>query len=344
MHLLESVSPVIGTAAVAPALLVLWLVIATDERPASPVQVWLAFAFGAASITVLGLVRAPFAALAALHGDAGSGIALHALFGIAFPEEIVKIVAIVAIASWRRPLDDPMDAVIYGAAVGLGFAAYENLVYLARFPEMWRSLALLRSVLTVPFHGALGVIAGAYLAIARAGLALGAHRQERGFARNRARLSIIAIPVLLHAAFDLPLLVLQRHPELGEMTSLVLEAASMVIGFGTIALAGRLVWRVGIHHAPRTELARARLRHLRGMWALLVGGGGAGFAGFAFILSWLRRWSGAEPDITASLAPAGIASIAVGALLLTLTAAVYFHSRNRLNGSGAGHSAFSVGD
>src|SRR6266446_6711423 len=55
---------------------------------------------------------------------------------------------------------------LHGAAAGLGFAAYENLAYLVQHPEIWRSLAVLRSVLTVPFHGALGIIAGAYLASA----------------------------------------------------------------------------------------------------------------------------------------------------------------------------------
>ena len=111
----------------------------------------------------------------------------------------------------------------------------------------------------------------------------------------------------------------------------------MLIGFGTIAFAARLVWRVGAHHAPRTELARVRLRHLRGMWALLVGGGGAGFAGFAFVLSSLRRWwIVTDAHATASFAPAGIASIAIGTILLVMTAAVYVQGRNRLLASGGG--------
>ena len=76
-----------------------------------------------------------------------------------------------------------MDTVVYGAAAGLGFAAYENLAYLVQHSDMWRSLAALRSVLTVPFHGALGIIAGAYIAIARAGTALGANRHHRDWAR-----------------------------------------------------------------------------------------------------------------------------------------------------------------
>jgi cell shape-determining protein MreD len=49
MNLLESLPTVIGTAAVAPALLLLWLVIAADERPGPPAKVWTAFLLGAAS-------------------------------------------------------------------------------------------------------------------------------------------------------------------------------------------------------------------------------------------------------------------------------------------------------
>ena len=50
MLLLESLPTVIGTAAVAPALLFLWLVIATDERPGPPLRVWSAFFLGAEEI------------------------------------------------------------------------------------------------------------------------------------------------------------------------------------------------------------------------------------------------------------------------------------------------------
>ena len=64
MNLLESLPTVIGTAAVAPALLILWLVVAADERPGPPPKVWTAFVLGAASISLLGIVRAPFAAAA----------------------------------------------------------------------------------------------------------------------------------------------------------------------------------------------------------------------------------------------------------------------------------------
>src|SRR3954454_24528704 len=245
MNLLESLPTVIGIAAIAPALLVLWLVIAADERPGPPAKVWAAFLFGAASISLLGLARAPFGSLLAISEAPWPALAMHAVFGVAAPEEIVKILVIVAV-SWRRQrFADPMETVVYGAAAGLGFAAYENLAYLVQHPEMWRSLAVLRSVLTVPFHGALGIIAGAYLAIARSGTALGAHRHHRDRARTGARISILLVPVVLHSAFDIPLLTLQHSPELEGFSRLALECSGVLIGFGTIGFAVRLVRRVG---------------------------------------------------------------------------------------------------
>jgi RsiW-degrading membrane proteinase PrsW (M82 family) len=204
MNLLESLPTVIGTAAVAPALLLLWLVIAADERPGPPAKVWTAFLLGAASISLLGVVRAPFASILAAPENPWVARAVHSVFGVALPEETVKILVIVAVSLRRRPFADPMDTVVYGAAAGLGFAAYENLAYLVRHAEMWQSLAALRSVLTVPFHGALGIIAGAYLAMGRAGTALGAHRHHRDWARISSRILMLFAPLALHAAFDFP--------------------------------------------------------------------------------------------------------------------------------------------
>jgi hypothetical protein len=119
----------------------------------------------------------------------------------------------------------------------------------------------------------------------------------------------------------------------------MLECTSMLIGFGTIALAIRLVRRVGRHHAPRTELSRERLSSLRRMWALLVLGGGAGFAGFAFVLSSIHHWFvNPERNVTLALVPLGFASIMIGVALLVITAAIYYLSRNRLQSAGSGLS------
>src|SRR4030081_818719 len=273
MNLLESLPTVIGTAAVAPALLILWLVIAAGERPGPPAKVWTAFLLGAASVSLLGVARAPFASMAAASENPWVVQALHSIFGVALPEETVKILVIVAISARRRPFADPMDTVLYGAAGGLGFAAYEHLAYLVQHADMWRSLAVLRSVLTVPFHCSLGIIAGAYLAISRSGTALGAHRHHRDWARISSLILILLAPIVLHAAFDFPLLMLQKNPDLASSTQMILGSASVLIGFSSIALAARLVRRVSRHHAPHTEIARERLSPLRRVGGVLGGGG-----------------------------------------------------------------------
>ena len=48
MLLLQALPTSSGGAAIAPARLLLWLVIAADERPGPPARVWLAFVLGAA--------------------------------------------------------------------------------------------------------------------------------------------------------------------------------------------------------------------------------------------------------------------------------------------------------
>jgi RsiW-degrading membrane proteinase PrsW (M82 family) len=331
MNLLESLPTVIGTAAVAPALLILWLVVAAGDHPGPPLKVWTAFLLGGASIVLLGIIRAPFHSIDIAPDDLWTAQLVHSVFGVALPEEIVKILVIAAISSRRRQFGNAMDTVVYGAAVGLGFAAYENLAYLVQHAEMWRSLAALRSVLTVPFHGALGIIAGAYLAIARSGTALGANRHNRDWARISSWVLMLLGPVALHAAFDFPLLMLQQNPDLDPALRLWLGIASILVGFSSIGFAVHLVRRVARHHTPHTDVARARLSQLRRMWALLLTGGAAGFIGLAFVLTSLHHWL-LNPDrnMAVVLIPLGLTAILLGTALLIVTTAIYILGRNRI--------------
>src|ERR1700704_3927593 len=94
MLLLEALPTVIGAAAIAPALLMLWLVIAADERPGPPAQVWIAFLLGAASISLLGIVRTPIMSVMPTAENLWLAKAVHSVFAVAAPEEIVKILVI----------------------------------------------------------------------------------------------------------------------------------------------------------------------------------------------------------------------------------------------------------
>jgi hypothetical protein len=67
------------------------------------------------------------------------------------------------------------------------------------------------------------------------------------------------------------------------------------------------------------------------MWALLVVGGGAGFAGLVFVLTSIHHWL-LNPDrnVTLVLVPIGLLSILIGFALLVVTTAVYFLGRERI--------------
>jgi protease PrsW len=120
----------------------------------------------------------------------------------------------------------------------------------------------------------------------------------------------------------------------------LLGVASLAVGFSSIGLAVRLVRRLAHHHAPRTEMARQRLSHLRRMWALLVAGSGAGFIGLAFMLTYIHHWFiTPERSIAIMLLPIGLISMLVGSALLLATTVIYVLGRNRLRST----STFSSG-
>jgi hypothetical protein len=67
------------------------------------------------------------------------------------------------------------------------------------------------------------------------------------------------------------------------------------------------------------------------MWALLVVGGGAGFAGVIFVLTSVHHWlSNPDRNVTLVLIPIGFLSILIGFALLVVTTAIYFLGRERI--------------
>jgi hypothetical protein len=72
----------------------------------------------------------------------------------------------------------------------------------------------------------------------------------------------------------------------------------------------------------------------------LVVGGGAGFAGAAFVLTSIHHWL-LNPDrnVAFVLVPLGLGSIVVGIALLAVTTAVYVLGRDRMRTNSQGFSS-----
>jgi hypothetical protein len=268
-------------------LILLWLVVAADSRPEPPRVVWTAVGLGALTVIPAGLLELWLQRLIPISHNPWLAADQSALLFAAIPEEAIKVSIIAAIALRARDFDEPMDGVVYGTAVGLGFAAVENLLYLLGAGTHWGTLAIVRGVLSVPLHGALGAIAGAYIARARFGGALGAdsHDHRR---RQRLLLSAWLVPVVLHALFDAPVFFLRRAstPDFsGDATGVLVMVLSMpVVGFGTIVYAVRLARRIAHHQKAWLETKRLPPAHWRGIWAQCLAGVGSSFAALPLII------------------------------------------------------------
>lgn len=112
---------------------------------------------------------------------------VYALF-VGFNEEGLKAL----VTRWRtrnlKTLDEPVDALIYSVTVALGFAAFENLSYMAMHGQ---GVLVIRSLTAVPVHVGLAAIWGMGLARERFGLPNGL-----GFWPS------VALAALLHAGYD----------------------------------------------------------------------------------------------------------------------------------------------
>jgi RsiW-degrading membrane proteinase PrsW (M82 family) len=102
--------------------------------------------------------------------------------------------------------DEPLDGVVYGVAMALGFATVENVLFVRRDGL---SLGLLRAVFAVPAHALFGAVMGFYFGSAK----LGAGQMKgadvtRGARRFRLGLALF-VPITFHTAYDLALLALR---------------------------------------------------------------------------------------------------------------------------------------
>lgn len=88
-------------------------------------------------------------------------------------EETIKSLALVAIfIFWRSEIDSPLDGIIYGAMVGMGFAMVENVYYFVQTyntggAEAWGVNIVLRAVVFGLNHALFSSFAGLGIAIAR---------------------------------------------------------------------------------------------------------------------------------------------------------------------------------
>ena len=113
---------------------------------------------------------------------------------VALVEELCKRFPVRRLAWKDSAFDYRFDAVVYCVFSALGFAALENVLYVA---QSGFGTALARAVLSVPGHCFFGVSMGLYL-----GQAKQDERDGEGYEMLRSKRSSLLVPVLLHGFWD----------------------------------------------------------------------------------------------------------------------------------------------
>ncbi|KAA5823611.1 PrsW family intramembrane metalloprotease [Algibacter amylolyticus] len=113
---------------------------------------------------------------------------IKAFFVVGLIEEFSKYIIIRYFAQSKKAFNEPFDGIVYAVMVSMGFAATENIFYVANggFPT-----ALARAFTAVPAHATFGIIMGYYMGKAK-------------FSNNKVALNLIGLfsAILFHGAYD----------------------------------------------------------------------------------------------------------------------------------------------
>lgn len=195
----------------APGVFWLWYFRHKDDLEPEP-RHWLIlnFVLGAVSACLVLVLRPFLDPLLQAVPVAQHRLLVDAFVVTAGGEEFLKLSALFVGAYCSRHLSEPLDGVVYGIAVALGFASAENVMYLLR-ADGDLSVVLLRAFTAVLGHAAFTGSAGFFFGVAKfgsarwrpllmslgAGIAIGLHGAYDYFLFREDRTSPLGLLVVL---------------------------------------------------------------------------------------------------------------------------------------------------
>lgn len=209
--------------ALAPVIAISLFVFYRDEFDREPAVVMLVSFFFGMLATLPAITLEDAMGYFDLSGIQGSVIS--AFLGVALVEELVKFIPLRVYSYTRISFDEPLDGIVHGVMIGMGFATVENLLYVYRHGM---ETGWLRMFTAVPGHASWGVIMGYYVGKAK-------FRQEKKWA---VLLTGFALATFFHGLYDACLFI-TRYVDKNEAS--VLAMAAMTTHILAVLLAARLI-------------------------------------------------------------------------------------------------------
>ncbi|QOI96717.1 MAG: PrsW family intramembrane metalloprotease [Flammeovirgaceae bacterium] len=176
--------------ALAPGIAIGIYIYLKDHHEREPIGLLLtSFSYGALSTLVTFAISWPLEFLVFLKEDSVTDQFTNAFFKVALVEEFSKFIFIRFILYPNKNFNEPFDGIVYATMVGMGFATFENILYVFHYGV---PTGILRMFTAVPAHACFAVLMGYFL-----GKAKFTHRKEIYY-------SIVALLVAtaFHGAYD----------------------------------------------------------------------------------------------------------------------------------------------
>lgn len=201
-----------------PAVLLLIFIYWKDKNPEPLPLVLKAFGLGVLSTFLAIIIEIPMDRIGTVVLARVPILAsiYRAFFVAALPEEACKLFMLWLFLRRNKEFDEYIDGIVYSVAIGLGFAAFENVGYVfMEGNDSWTSVAFLRALLAVPGHYAFAILMGFFYSLN--------HFMPRKYASLKSL--ILISPVIVHGIYDtICLLMNDDSPALTALLSILLIA------------------------------------------------------------------------------------------------------------------------
>lgn len=187
--------------AIAPIVAIIWYIYHKDKYEHEPWSFLLvAYICGLLCAVVVPFITGNMKDVPEEYVDRPLDLIYHAFLLSAFVEETAKFLFLRYFIYYRKVFNEPLDGIIYGVMIGMGFATLENLYFVLE--GGWQT-AVLRMFTAIPAHAVFGVVMGYYVGKAK-------YIRHRNIEYT---LKGLLVPIVLHGSYN-ALLLQERVPYL----------------------------------------------------------------------------------------------------------------------------------
>lgn len=171
-----------------PLILIFYINFLDKQRPEPKKYIIKAFNWGIFSCMLTFCFTFIFSMFGQSNDDGTIPDILYSSFvEAAIPEEIAKFLCLIIALRKNKFFDEHMDGIVYACCVGMGFACFENLLYVMQ-DEQGLAVGLLRAFTAIPGHFMFAVLMGYFYSLY--------YFDGKGF------FNVLFVPIMAHGIYD----------------------------------------------------------------------------------------------------------------------------------------------